>query len=139
MGGRRWAGAVVIVSAVAGCARSGGGATGAASDLSGVKVSQIASSSASGLMVGTVTGVVRTYGGPLLPDGKMADDGSPGSGVKVTAAQNGKTVASTVTGADGSYRFSLAPGSYVVTGCSNATVVAVAGLVVHQDLRCDFP
>lgn len=74
-----------------------------------------------------------------MPDGKMADDGNPTSGVTVTATQDGKTVASTVTGTDGSYRFTLPSGSYVLTGCSNATVVASAGLLVHQDLRCDVP
>jgi hypothetical protein len=115
---RLWA--AVVLLGVAGCAHSSNG-----------------SGSASAL--GTVTGVVRTYGGPLMPNGKMAADGSPTSGVTVTATQAGKTVASTVTGADGGYRFALPPGSYVVTGCSNATVVASAGLVVHQDLRCDVP
>jgi len=116
---RKWLATGVLLS-LAACARSGD-ARGSASAL------------------GTVTGVVRTYGGPLMPNGKMAADGSPTSGVTVTASQVGKKVASTVTGSDGGYRFNLAPGSYVVTGCSSATIVISAGLVVHQDLRCDVP
>jgi hypothetical protein len=129
----------VILAGLVSCARSGGSAGSAASNLSGVNASQVANSSASGLMVGTVTGVVRTYGGPLMPNGSMAADGNLSSGVPVTASQNGKTVASMVTGSDGGYHFMLAPGSYVVTGCSTATVVVVAGVVAHQDLRCDVP
>jgi hypothetical protein len=136
--GRRWLAAVVLLS-LAGCARSGG-ASGSASDLSGVQSSAVASPSASvaGMDDGNVTGVVRTYGGPLMPNGQMADDGAPGVGVTVTAAQNGDAVALVVTGSDGSYTFSLPPGTYVVKGCSNATVVVVEGQVVHQDLRCDY-
>ena len=122
--GRRWVAAIVIVLALAECALVGCASSGGGADASGQ---------------GTVTGVVRTYGGPLLPNGQMAANGNPSSGVTVTATSNGKTVASTVTGTDGSYRFTLPPGSYVVTGCSNATVVASAGLVAHQDLRCDVP
>jgi hypothetical protein len=137
--GRRWVGVVVVLATLVSCARSGGSAGSPASDLNGVKASQVANSPASGLMVGTVTGVVRTYGGPLMPNGKMAADGNPSSGVPVTASHNGKTVASMVTGANGGYRFMLAPGSYVLTGCSAATVVVEAGVVVHQDLRCDVP
>jgi hypothetical protein len=78
------------------------------------------------------------YGGPFV-NGKMADDGNPGPGITLTATQNGRSIASTVTGADGSYRFTLAPGSYVVTGCADATVVVVAGQVAHQDISCPIP
>jgi hypothetical protein len=45
----------------------------------------------------------------------------------------------TVVGAGGSYRFTLAPGSYVVTGCADATVVVIAGHVDHQDISCPIP
>jgi hypothetical protein len=144
VGVRNWLAAAVLLVTVTGCARSGN-ASGSASDLSGVHVSQIASSSASGLSVGTnagtgtITGVVRTYGGPMMPNGQMADNGNPTSGVKLTATQNGGPVASTVTGTDGSYRFTLAPGTYVVTGCQDATIVVVAGQVTHQDIVCAVP
>jgi carboxypeptidase family protein len=137
--------AIVIAFAAVGCASQGSGAGASVSDLSGVHVSQVASSSASGLSVGpkvgtgTVTGVVRTYGGPMMPNGQMADDGNPTSGITVTATRNGTTVASMVTGSDGSYRFTLPPGSYAMKGCSDATVTIAAGQVVHQDLRCDVP
>jgi hypothetical protein len=136
--GRR-VGAVVILAAIAGCARAGG--SGSASDLSGVQVSPIASSPASGLKAGTgtVTGVARAYGGPLMSNGQMADDGSPWSGLTLTATENGQSVASVVTGTDGSYTFTLAPGSYVVTGCADLAVVVVAGQIDHQDIGCPIP
>ncbi len=89
--------------------------------------------------MGIVTGVVREYGGPLLPNGQMAANGTPTSGVTVTATQNGRTAASVVTGADGNYGFTLPAGSYVVTGCAAVTIVVVVREVVHQDLRCDVP
>jgi hypothetical protein len=116
---RKWLAALVLLG-VAGCARSGGG-----------------SGSASAL--GTVTGVVRTYGGPLMSNGQMAANGVPSSGITVTATKNGETVASAVTGPAGSFSFGLTPGTYVVKGCNDATVVIVGGQVVHQDLRCDVP
>jgi hypothetical protein len=139
-GGRRWVGVVVTFAAVAGCARSGGSVGGSVSDLSGVKVSQIADSSASGPRAGTGTlaGVARMYGGPFV-NGKMADDGTPGAGITLTATQNGRPVASMVTGADGSYHFTLAPGTYVVTGCADLTVVVVSGQVNDRDIGCPIP
>jgi hypothetical protein len=78
------------------------------------------------------------YGGPLV-NGKMADDGTPGSGITLTATRAGRPIASVVTGSDGSYRFTLPPGSYVVSGCADATVVVVAGQVDHQDIGCPVP
>jgi hypothetical protein len=134
----------VAVLAVAGCARSGG-ASGSASDLSGVQSSPVANPSASRLRVGgvggvgTITGVVRTYGGPLMPNGQMAANGVPSSGITVTATKNGKPIAAMITGPAGSYSFGLPPGTYVVKGCNDATVMVVDGRVVHQDLRCDVP
>jgi hypothetical protein len=137
--GRRWV-AVAVLLAGAGCARPGDGAAGSASDLSGVRASPVASSSASGRGdgTGTVTGVARMYGGPFV-NGKMADDGNPGSGITLTATQNGRPVVSTVTGTDGEYLFTLAPGSYVVTGCAGVTVVVVTDQVNHQDIGCPIP
>ena len=138
--GRRWV-AVAVLLAGAGCARPGVGAAGSASDLSGVRSSPVTSSPASGRGDGTGTaiGVARVYGGPPMTNGQMAVDGSPGIGTTLTATQNGRPVASVVTGNDGSYRFTLAPGSYVVTGCADATVVVVAGQVAHQDISCPIP
>jgi hypothetical protein len=112
--GRRWVGAVVILAAIAGCTQRG-------------------------VHAGTVTGVARVYGGPPKPNGQMAVDGSPGIGNTLTATQNGRPVASTVTGAAGSYRFTLAPGSYVVTGCQDVTVVVVGGQGAHRDITCAIP
>jgi hypothetical protein len=113
MSGRRLLAAAVLV-ALAGCARHSVG-------------------------MGTVTGVARVYGGPPKANGQMAVDGSPGVGTTLTATQNGRPVASVVTGADGSYSFTLAPGSYVVTGCAYVTVVVVARQIVHQDIGCPIP
>jgi hypothetical protein len=143
--GRRWVPAIAILFAVAGCASPGGAAGGSASDLSGVQVSQSASSSASGMSVGpsvgtgTVTGVAREYGGPMMSNGQMAANGNPWSGLTLTATQNGQVVASVVTGADGGYTFTLKPGTYVVKGCADATVVVAAGQAVHQDISCPVP
>jgi hypothetical protein len=80
--GRRWVGVVAIFAALAGCARSRASLGGSASNLSGVKVSPIASPPTSALNVasGTVIGVAWTYAGPFV-NGKMADDGTPGSGI----------------------------------------------------------
>jgi hypothetical protein len=131
--------AVLMLGVVGGCARSSGTVSGSASDLSGVQSSPVAGPSASQLSVGNITGVVRMYGGPLMPNGQMAANGEPGSGITVTATRNGKTIASMITGPAGSYSFGLPPGTYVVKGCNEATVVVVAGRMVHQDLRCDVP
>jgi hypothetical protein len=79
------------------------------------------------------------YGGPLMPNGQMADDGNPGSGITLMATQNGQEVASMVTGSDGGYRFTLPPGSYVVTGCADATIVVIGGQVDQQDITCPIP
>jgi hypothetical protein len=135
--GRRWVAAIAIVFAAAGCASQGSGTGASASDLSGVHVSPVASSSASGL--GTITGVARTYGGPMMSNGQIADNGNPWSGVTLTAIQNGRVVSSVVTGSDGGYRFTLQPGTYVVKGCADATIVVAAGQVVHQDISCPVP
>jgi hypothetical protein len=139
--GRRWVTAIASLFAVAGCASSGGGAGGSASDLSGVHISQSASSSASEISVGTgtVTGVAREYGGPMMSNGQMAANGNPWSGLTLTATQNGQVVASVVTGADGGYTFTLKPGTYVVKGCADATIVVAAGQAVHQDISCPVP
>jgi hypothetical protein len=131
-GVRKWLALAVTLGALAGCASRSTDASNSASDLSGVVASTAPAD-------GTVTGVARMYGGPMMPDGKMADDGNPGSGVTLTATQNGRPVASMVTGSDGGYRFTLAPGSYVVTGCADATIVVVAGQVDHQDIGCPIP
>jgi hypothetical protein len=145
--GRRWLAAIAIAFALAGwalagCARSGAGTGASVSDLSGVHVSQVASSSASGLSVGTIsgiTGTARTYGGPMMSNGQMADNGNPWSGLTLTATQNGRVIASVVTESDGSYRFTLQAGTYVVKGCVDATIVVAAGQVVHQDISCPVP
>ncbi len=142
--GRRWVGAVVMLAAVAGCARAGGGVGGSASALSGVTASHLASSSATPHSggtggTGTVTGVAREWGGPLLPNGHMAAEGTPVLGLPLVATQNDRPIATTVTGSDGSFRFTLPPGSYVVTGCADLTVVVVAGQVNHQDISCPIP
>jgi len=137
--GRRWVTVIAIPFAVAGCASQGSGAGASVSSLSGVHVSQVASSSASGMGVGTITGVARTYGGPMMSNGQMADNGNPWSGLTLTATQNGRVIASVVTGSDGSYRFALPPGTYVVKGCADATIAVAAGQVVHQDISCPVP
>ena len=126
-----WLPVLVIVGALTACASRSTDAGTAASDRSGV-VSTAAAD-------GTVTGVARLYGGPPLLNGHMAADGNPYFGLPLTATQNGQPIASTVTGSDGGYRFTLAPGSYVITGCADAAVVVVAGQIARQDITCPVP
>jgi hypothetical protein len=137
----RWPAAVVLLTLAAGCASQSAEAGDSASNHSGVQVSPVGSSSASppNASTGTLAGVAREWGGPLLPNGHMALEGTPAFDVPLTAAQNDRPVASTVTGSDGGYRFTLAPGSYVVTGCVGVTVVVVAAQVAHQDITCPVP
>ena len=143
--GRRRVGAVVILVAVAGCARAGGRVGGsavrserreAASHLAGSSATPRSGGTGA---TGTVTGVAREWGGPLLPNGHMAAEGTPVLGLTLVATQNDRPIATTVTGSDGGFRFTLTPGSYVVTGCADLTVVVLAGQVNHQDISCPIP
>lgn len=129
---RRSLALVVTVGALAGCGSRSTDAGNSASDRSGVVASTAATS-------GAVTGVARVYGGPMMPDGHMAANGSPGQGITVTAVRQGKVVASMMTGADGAFRFSLPSGSYVIRGCVDVAVTVAAGSSTRTDLSCPVP
>jgi len=129
---RRSLAALVTLGALAGCGSRSTDAGNSASGRSGVVASTAAAT-------GTVTGVARVYGGPMMPDGHMAANGSPGQGISVTAVRQGKVVASMVTGADGVFRFSLPPGSYAIRGCDEVAITVAAGSSIRADLSCQVP
>jgi hypothetical protein len=90
----------------------------------------------------TVSGTVRVYGGPLLPNGKMAANGNPMAAVApVVVKQDGRVVKRSSTNSEGRYSVDLPAGTYVISaGCSQpATVVLAAGERVARDLQCDVP
>ena len=90
----------------------------------------------------TVSGTVRIYGGPMLPNGKMAANGNPMQAVApVVVKQAGRVLTRSSTTAQGHYRLSLPAGTYVISaGCSQpATVVLGAGETLTRDLQCDVP
>ena len=87
---------------------------------------------------GTLTGLVRMYGGPMNPQtGKQALNGSPGPDWTVKVLSGTQTVAEAKSDAAGKYRFSLAPGRYTVACGQEPSVVVVAGQTVSVD--CDVP
>ena len=91
---------------------------------------------------GTVSGVVRGWGGPaVLVHGKprQAINGAPMTHQAVTLTGRHGVVHATT---DGSGRFSarVPPGTYVVSSCASpARVVVHAARSVSLDLRCYFP
>jgi hypothetical protein len=86
-----------------------------------------------------LTGVARMYGGPATSAGVMALNGDPGQGITVTATQDGRTVAAMLTGADGRFTLAVPPGTYVLTGCVEATVVVGPGPETTHDVECQVP
>ena len=132
---QKWLAAAVTVVALAGCASRSTPAVNSASDRRGIGSEPAPTAGADG----TVTGVARVYGGPMMSNGSMAANGNPGQGIKVTAVRQEKVVASTVTGADGGFHFSLPPGSYVIRGCDDVTIAVATGAVTQADLSCQVP
>jgi hypothetical protein len=87
---------------------------------------------------GTLTGLVRMYGGPMNPQtGKQALNGSPGPDWTVKVLSGSQTVAEAKSDAAGKFRFSLAPGRYTLACGQEPSVVVVAGQTVSVD--CDVP
>ena len=90
----------------------------------------------------TVSGTVRIYGGPMMPNGKMAANGNPMQAVApVVVKKAGLVLKRSTTTAQGRFSLSLPAGTYVISaGCSQpATVVLRAGENVTRDLACDVP
>jgi hypothetical protein len=97
-----------------------------------------AATSPTGATTGTLTGLVRMYGGPMNPQtGKQALNGSPGRDWPVTVLSGGQTVAETTSDADGTFRLTLAPGRYTLACGQEPGVTVVAGHTVSVD--CDVP
>lgn len=87
---------------------------------------------------GTLTGLVRMYGGPLNPQtGTQALNGSPGPDWTVTVLSGSQTVAETKSDAAGRFRFTLAPGRYTLACGQEPGVTVVAGQTVS--VNCDVP
>src|SRR5437899_3241458 len=87
---------------------------------------------------GTLTGLVRMYGGPMNPQtGKQSLNGSPGADWTVKVLSGSHTVAAAKSDAAGKFRFSLAPGRYTLACGPEPSVVVVAGQTASVD--CDVP
>ena len=98
------------------------------------------SSSQTVAATGTLTGLVRLYGGPLNPTtGKMALNGSPGPDWPVKVLAGATSVAEAKSDAAGRFRFHLAPGRYTL-GCAQApSILVVAGQTVDVDCVVPVP
>ena len=108
----------------------------ACSQQSGSTSGVLASSTAA--TTGTLTGLVRMYGGPMNPQtGKQALNGSPGPDWRVKVLSGAQTVAEAKSDAAGKFRFSLAPGRYRLACGQEPSVSVVAGQTVSVD--CDVP
>ncbi len=89
---------------------------------------------------GTLTGLVRMYGGPMNPKtGKQALNGSPGSDWPVKVLLGAKTVAERKSDSAGRFRFLLAPGRYTLACGQQSNVVVVAGKTVSVDCKVRVP
>jgi hypothetical protein len=95
-------------------------------------------SASSAATTGTLTGLVRMYGGPMdAQTGKQALNGSPGPDWTVKVLSGAQTVAEGKSDAAGKFRFTLAPGRYSLACGQGPTVVVVAGQTVS--VECDVP
>ena len=87
---------------------------------------------------GTLTGLVRMFGGPMNPQtGKQALNGSPGPDWTVKVLSGAQTVAEAKSDAAGKFRFTLAPGRYTLACGQEPGVTVVAGQTASVD--CDVP
>jgi len=92
--------------------------------------------SSTGPPTGTLTGMVRMYGGPPnLQTGKQALNGSPGPDWTVKVLSGAKTAAVVTSDAAGEFRVSLAPGRYTIACGHEPSVTVVAGQTVY--VYCD--
>lgn len=92
---------------------------------------------------GTISGLVRVYGGPATVVGgkvTMALNGSPSAGQTVTASRGGKIVATTTTDKNGRFSLTVRPGDYTVTACAPGVNTAVrTEQTTHVELTCAVP
>jgi hypothetical protein len=119
------ASSIGLMLVVTACSQQGG-------SISGVPASATTSTT------GTLTGLVRMYGGPMnAQTGKQALNGSPGPDWTVKVLSDGQTVAQAKSDAAGKFRFSLAPGRYTLACGQEPSVVVAAGQTVS--VYCDVP
>jgi len=87
---------------------------------------------------GTLSGHAREYGGPLV-NGTPAANGVPYPDIVVTAEKSGVPVATATTGPDGDFSFTLAAGTYTITGCQSVVARVLAAKNTVQDIACPVP
>ena len=81
---------------------------------------------------GTLNGAAHVFGGA---DGQGV--GAPAGGVEVDAISPASVATKAVSGADGRWSLTLAPGVYVLSACGQQVPVTVrAGQVTHHDVSC---
>jgi len=104
--------AIALAIALAGCSPAG-------------SVPRSTSGATEPARTGTLSGIVRLWGGPLNPQTmKQALNGAPGPGWTVTVRQAGRRVASATSDPHGRFRVRLAPGTYTLD-CSALRAVRV--------------
>jgi hypothetical protein len=89
---------------------------------------------------GTLTGLVRVYGGAIDPQTrKPANNGSPVTDLPVKVLSGSQTVAEAKSDTAGKFRFSVAPGRYTLACGQERSVVVVAGETVTVDCDVSVP
>jgi hypothetical protein len=124
----------LLLSCCAGCASlSAGPADSGAAD----SLAVVSSSSDRPLVELTVR--VALFGGPMKPDGTMADMNTPARGIAVTVTDSTGVTDRRTTGLDGSAIFPVAPGRWTVTStCGNPQTLDVA-TSTNVAVQCDVP
>lgn len=91
----------------------------------------------------TLTVHVGVFGGPLLPDGKMAASNAPDQGTPIVVTDRSGRTQRAKTGAGGVATFTLAPGHYTVDspkcGSGPQSVAVGPGRAAHVNAHCDVP
>jgi hypothetical protein len=97
-------------------------------------------STATGSRSGTLTGVVRMYGGPMNPaTGKQALNGSPGTSWTVHVRSGSQEVATTTSDSTGRFTVQLPAGTYQLDCIDPTPVVINAGRTATHDCAVAVP
>jgi hypothetical protein len=119
--------ALAALAALAGCARPLLGSAG---------------TNGAGAGAGTLTGTVRTFGGPQL-NGTPAANGRPDVGTVVHFTRDGHPAGAATTDATGRFTVRLPAGDYAVDACGwgrpTDHVTVASGSTLTHDFRCDVP
>jgi hypothetical protein len=98
----------------------------------------VVSSSSGGELI-ELTVQVGLFGGPMRPDGTMAEVNAPAQGIAVTVTGAGSVIVRRTTGPDGTAVFHVAPGRWTVSStCGNPQTLDVPQSVVAS-VQCDVP